>query len=1167
MTGKRTLLILLGAVFVLAPMADLSFSQEYRGRVQGVVTDPSEAVIVGATVTLLNVSTGVSSVRQTDQTGRYLFDLVNPGTYTVTVEFSGFSRLVQENVLVTARGDVTVNATLTPGAVQDTVTVTERAVAVQFNTSKLETTVDSTLVNRMPQISRNPLLLARLDPAVVQSDTAREVEPYFTWSGNRQEVGGGRNYSNDLQIDGSAIGLGYKTSYMPAPDSVQEVAVQQNAVDAEYGHSSGSAITLTMKSGTNEWHGNAFYQGQYPWANALENRVVRSINKGRNHMFGGTLGNPILKGKLFNFVAFEQWKKTDPNDLIQTLPTDLQRQGDFSQSFTATGALRTIYDPWSTQTSADGKTITRTPLPGNKVPLSVQDPVARWYMERLWKPNRAGTGPYNFQNFYAPLPINYDYHNFSDRVDYVHSDKIRFFGRYSKLWTPVSSGNPTGSEIYQSDRGSQRDATSIAGDMVYVVSPSTVVNIGGSYHSFIDASKFATDFSGDGGWAKVWPNSNFHKLLFEDPGVPVLIPRMTVMGSGQGERWVDMGPGGGIWDQRPNGDNFSAKMSQQRGRHYLKAGFETRGTRTTSLLILNTFGFGFQADATSNTYVQPDVRGSGDGFATFLLGAVQPAGGGADSWNSGATSMTVTITPQGQNRFYGGYINDDWKVTRNLTLNLGLRYEFETAYTDPEDRLTRPLDLTDPIPEMQGANAPKMPAELSQFYQGPTIFNGAFRFADSNNRGQWNPGKGVLSPRVGFAYRLNDKTSLRAGYGRFPTPWTGGTFNIFDTYYYGFRAVTGAPAHVQGVPQMRLQNPFPSDNPIIPAYKKSLGRYTNLGDGFNYVAENRPRSYSDRINVSVQRQLPQGFLVDTTFYMNFTNQLIGGHNINQVDPRVAYQYKDAINKSVANPFYNFSSVEKFPGSLRYQRNVSLTSLMRAYPQYGNLTVIDAIEGGSMKYYSLQLKLQRSFMSGYSLMMGYNYSNQRDEVFFNDIASFVEEFTWQDNNRPRHRLTAAGTWEIPIGKGRPYLGATNRVLDMVVGGWDVTGFLMWRSGWFTRFGTLVVNGDPRLDNPTPEKWFNTAVFSPIPAYTPRTNPWQYSGLTNPGLLNVDGSLVKRVPVTEKYRVELRMDVFNVLNNMTWADPNTNVFAATFGQSTNQLANTFGRRVQLGLRVEF
>ncbi|MFN7939038.1 MAG: carboxypeptidase-like regulatory domain-containing protein, partial [Bryobacteraceae bacterium] len=672
-------------------LAILLPAQEYRGRIQGSVTDTTEAAVAGATVTLHNVETGVNSTRQTNDQGRYLFDLVLPGTYSVTVQLQGFQRFVQEKILLLSRGDITVDATLRPGDVREAVTVSDAAAQVQFNTSKLETTVDTALVSNLPQMSRNPLLLARLDPAVVQQDTAREVEPYFTWSGNRQEVGGGRNYSNDLQVDGSPIGIGYKTSYMPSPDSVQEVAVQQNAIDAEYGHSAGSAITLTMKAGTNAWHGNTFYQGQYPWANAFENRVFRTINLGRTHMWGGTLGNPIIKNRLFNFFAYEQWRKTDPNDFINTVPSDLERSGNFSQSLNAAGGLRTVYDPFTTQTSADGRTITRSPFPGNIIPQSQQDPIARQYIGGLWKSNRAGQGPYNINNYYVPLPVRYDYHNISNRTDFVFSEKLRFYGRYSKLWTPVTTSNPTGSEYFVNDRGSQRDATNISGDAVWTATATTVVNINATYHNFVDASRYASTC--EGCWAKYWPNSNFYNAVFGNKAVPELLPRMSILGTGTGEYWTSMGPRGGTWDQRPNADSVSVKVARQQGKHYLKMGADTRGSRTTSLIVNNNPGFGFQADGTAATYVNPDLRTSGDGYATFLLGAIQPAGGGADSWDSGSTSMTATILPQGQNRFYGTFINDDWKVSKDLTINLGLRYEFETAYTDPEDRLTRPLDL------------------------------------------------------------------------------------------------------------------------------------------------------------------------------------------------------------------------------------------------------------------------------------------------------------------------------------------------------------------------------------------------------------------------------------------------------------------------------------------
>ena len=213
-------------------------------------------------------------------------------------------------------------------------------------------------------------------------------------------------------------------------------------------------------------------------------------------MYGGTVGHPIIKNKLFNFVAYEGWKKTDPQTLTQTLPTDLERTGDFSQSLNGSGGLRTIYDPWTTLTSPDGATVTRTPYPGNKIPGSVQDPVALHYMGQLWKPNRPGTGNYHLNNYVMPLPISFPYKNFSDRADYQMTDNLRVSGRYSFYKTPVTPTNPTGSDYFQSDRGASRDASSYTGDVTWTASANTVLNFRGEYHNFVDASKYANDFSG-----------------------------------------------------------------------------------------------------------------------------------------------------------------------------------------------------------------------------------------------------------------------------------------------------------------------------------------------------------------------------------------------------------------------------------------------------------------------------------------------------------------------------------------------------------------------------------------------------------------------------------------------------------------------------------------------
>ncbi len=574
-----------GVLFLSAALlAANAFAQEFRGRIQGTVTDTSQASIAGANVTIVNAGTGVVTNRQTNETGHYLFDLVEPGTYAVAIEFSGFSKFVQENVLLQQRADVTVNATLKAGDLKETVTVTAEAIGVQFNTGKLETTVDSRLTNSMPQLYRTPFLLAQLDPAVEKDDYQSEYMPYHSWGPNHQQVGGGQNYTADLQVDGAPVGIGYKTAYVPSPDMVQEVNVQENAVDAEYGHSAGSAISLTLKSGTNQWHGTAFYQGQYPWANALEDRVYRTVNLGRNHIYGGTLGHPILKNKLFNFVAYEGWKQTDPSTLIETLPTDLERAGNFSQSLNNDGGLRTIYDPWSTKTSADGTTVTRTPFPGNIIPADRLDSVAMGYTQQLWKPNSAGIGPYHVNNYSTSLPIRFPYKNFSDRADYHVNDKLRVSGRFSMFKTPVTSSNPTGSTYFVSDRGSDRDAKSITGDVTYTMSARTVINVRGEYHSFVDQSHYPSQFSVDG-WNKIFPNNDFVKLVFADPSVPIQLPRMSITGTDGYSRNFNMGPGGGYWHQVPTSNTFDAKIAQQRGSHYLKAGLETRGTQSPQGIV------------------------------------------------------------------------------------------------------------------------------------------------------------------------------------------------------------------------------------------------------------------------------------------------------------------------------------------------------------------------------------------------------------------------------------------------------------------------------------------------------------------------------------------------------------------------------------------------------
>jgi hypothetical protein len=1149
-------------LFVFTLLTATLAAQEYRGRIQGTVRDTTQAVVPGANVTLLNVNTGISIVRTTDGTGHYMFDLVDPGSYSVAIESAGFAKFVQENVPMAARGDITVDATLRTGDMRETVTVTGEASQVQFTTGKLETSVEAKISEEIPQLYRSPFVLATLDPSVVKNDSSTEFNPFNSWGPGNVSVGGGAAYSNDLQVDGSRVGISVKVGYTPTPDMVQEVVISQNTVDAEFGHGSGSAISIITKSGTNQWHGDAYYYGRYPWASAVSDRVFRTLNMDRQQMYGGTLGNPILKNRLFNFVSYEGWKWTQAaSPYTATLPTAAERTGDFSQSVNAAGAMNLIYDPWTTLTSADGATITRTAFPGNVIPGSRQDAVAMKYMGAIWKPNQPGTGYDHLNNYVSSLPVNYPYKNFAERVDYHVNDKLNMSFRAQIFRTPVTATNPTGSALFSNDRGSNRDGNTYSGSITYTLDSRTVISGSADYHDFTDQSAFGSQ-SKEWTFAGVYPNSSFYKAVYADPTIPVLQARMTV--SGDGGRWVSMGSQGGYWNQLPSGNGVNIKIARQESSHYLKAGFETLGSHAPSMLQMANPGFGFSGDATNSTYINPNSAVSGNPYASFLLGAVVPIGSGASGWDTNETSMPSLITPTFSSRFYGVFVNDDWKLSKNFTLNLGLRWEYEQPFTEAQNRLTAPMNLTAALPALAGI---RPPAAMQPFYSGAWNLTGAFRFGSP---GAWTSDNGAWSPRVGIAYRLNDKMSVRAGYGRYVNPWSmdENATDQFSTPTQGFSNYTDAPPMVQGVPQMKLSDPFNSSFPIQPSIGKTYGDYTAIGSDVSYFNPNRPRSFSNRINLSVQRQLPMGIIADVTYFFNRTSQINNvNYNINQVDPRIWLQYGAATNANVANPFYQLQVPNPFPGSLWNQATVGVTSLAKPYPQYGNITVIDGITGGTMKYNSLQIKATKTFGSGYSLLAAYNYHVQTNMTFYDGVDNYLKKWTAEDSGTPRHRLVVSGTWHLPIGKGRAYLTNASRLLDALVGGWDLAGVSTWHSGDLLNFGGMLVNGNPGISNPGFSAWFNTSAFSILPAYTRRTNPWYYSGIRGPQFFNLDGTLSKDFNVTERIRFQLHMDAFNALNNMNWNDPNMSVGSSQFGKSTDIYPNDFGRRLQLGLKMTF
>ena len=1134
------------SVFLLACAL---IAQDYRARIQGIVIDSTGATVSGARVAIRNISTGITAARETGQNGAYLFDNVEPGLYIVFAEMPGFARQQQENVLVQTRADVTVNFTLKPGGLVETVNVTASAVELQFNTTTRELTVDRKMLMDLPVKARNPFTLALLDPAVVSRYTA-EKNPFFMWSSSQMDVGGSTSTKNDLLLDGAPTQIGPKGSYAPPMDAVQEFSIQQNSVDAEFGHSAGGTLSVAMKSGTNEIHGTAYYFGRNPALNAVQNPITRTPNFIRNHIWGGTVGGPIRKNRLFTFWTYEGWRTKEPRDAIRTMPTDLERVGNFSQSLTRSGSLRTIYDPTTTVLDVATNTATRQPFPSNVIPANRIDPTARRIMQDFWGPNGPGDDLSGSNNFKASYPWPMKDANFSNRTDWNASDKLKIFGRYSQFRTTLDQGNytPNNSRAMPNDNGGIMNSRNIVGDLVYTMSARTVFNVRASY-AMLEDDYSAPDYAiGEKGMAEFWPNNPWYKPYLKDMPL-IYYPNIVI----NGQTTSSYGKGS-YWFQHPHHYSVSGKVSQARGSHYLKTGAEYRYHVGIGVFPYLT-NFNFYPDTTASTYLSPNTALSGDAHASFLLGVLDNR-----SFARGVPFQTNRIP------FIGLFAHDDWKISRRLTLNLGVRYEWESGVYDDRDLFSRYLDLSAPNPLMQ-KTTPAIPADLLAL--SAPKFNGAWVFTDGKNRKAWTTQKHILLPRVGVAFRVNDKMALNIGFARYVVPIAtiANTLSAC-TWCPGFTQTSNPQPLVEGRPQAYLSNPFPADsNPVQLPIGKNLGAYTNLGNAANWPDQNYRAQTNDRINFTLMREIRGQFKVDATWFMNIGRHVPHDLLVNMADPNLSYTYKAQLSQNIANPFYDYLTPDAFPGSLRNQATVTRGSLLRPYPQYQALTVNNVGDWRS-RYQALQLRVQRSYAAGASILFAYNYNRERNEAYFNDPQQYVNQVFWLGSNNARHRMTVAGTYDFPVGKGRKLGGSIHPILNAMVGGWQISGIYTFRSGEFLRFNNQMdFVGDPYISNPGPQKWFNTDAFKVPTPYTPRMNPWQFDDITGPVFWDVDGTLSKTFPIKEKYRLEFRFEAYNLTNSLMWANPNMTVGNSLFGRSTAQATTNRGREMQYTLRFMF
>jgi Carboxypeptidase regulatory-like domain len=1151
-----------------------AIAQEYRGRVQGAVTDASAAFVPGATITLHNVETGVDATRVANESGRYVFDYVNPGTYTLSAQLSGFKKYTQQNILVQLHGDVTVDVKLEVGASSESITVDTTPVSLELNTASHDLTVDTKMVRELPSNTRNPFQLAALDPSIVNRGSTIETQPYHHRTANEMDIGGGTKYRNDALLDGTPLIAGNKLGYTPPMDAVTEYTVQQNSVDAEFGHSAGGIILITMKSGTNQPHGSAYYYGRNAGLNAITDRAVGRHSDVPYWSAGGTFGAPIIKNKLFVFGVFEKIENAQASTGTYTMPSALERRGDYSQSFAKDGKLvKIIYDPATTTAG----TFVRQPFPNNVIPIGQQDAAARKMMDNLWQANTTPDDPTLLNNFKYLNELDFHYYNYSARVDYNISDKLKTFGRISRFKTDqdqVDFTNGADPLKLRNVTGSKRNGWNVAGDAVYMLNPTMTLDVRAAYYAVEDKRDYPAMAINESDLSNVWKNTWWKDGKSDYlAGRPLIyFPQVVVDNNNYGRFGVQ-----NFWYQQPNGSSVHARLTKYFSKHYIKVGAEARFKRGNGARFY--FGdFRFSTQETGRDYSRADAN-TGHAWASFLLGAISPS----------ASNVRYNVLQSANTELYGLYFQDDYKLTPKLTLNLGLRYEYEGGLYDPQYRFPQQFDLSDPIPGMQAAIDPLMPADAKAKMaesagQKSFIYNGAFRFTESGNKHKTSPDPYGFMPRIGLAWRFTDKSVLRLGYGRFVVPASlanpeRDTLGEIDLG--GFTPTSVVPATVGGVPQAYLANPFP--NGLDPITGKSYGRYTNLGTAVNIDEYNQRTPISDRLNVTLQRELPGKVVLDATYFVNWVSRDQYSLNLDIMDPRLSYTYKSALSASVSNPFFGYGTQQTFPGALRNTRTVTLGSLLVPYPQYTGITQTGT-DLRSARYQSFQLRTQRTFSGGFSFLATYAYFTARSQWFYDPQDEYDQKLSWYNfsvtqaggsgtptvTSDPKHRFVTGANWELPLGRGRKLGAGMPRSADFLLGGWQLSGIYTYTAGPAIIFSSAVVapNSVKKLGQTGINSyWFDIAGFAAQPSFTRRTNPWYYDGLTAPGFKNTDLALSKSFPIHERARVTIRLDAFNALNSMNWAAPNLTVTASDFGKTNTQAAGYYGRQIQYSIRLSF
>ena len=1154
----RWLLAILLASVLPPPQA---VGQVSTGSVVVNVLDQSGAAIPGAGVTLTNEATQQSIAAEASEQGLARFVSVRPSTYSLAVTAEGFRQHQQSGLIVHVAESVNLTAEMEVGAVTEVVEVVGVAPLLQTEGGELGQVVEERKIRELPLNGRNPFALAALAPGVAPGQNFGNNPLLLSNLG----INGGRGGATEILIDGSSATVPenspgtYATAVMPSVDRIQEFKVQTNSFSAEFGRTAGGVMNVVVKSGSNEFHGSAYEylrNSRLDANNFFLNRAGRELGVFQRNQFGFTLGGPVIRNRTFFFGGYEGLRQRVQRTRAATVPTADQIGGDFSSTFSRAGKPVTIYDPFSTGPGPDGTGSVRDPVPNNAVPPARIDPVAARAAALYPAPNLAGTGPARINNFIAAGSGATDDDNFDVRVDHRYTDSHTTFFRWSYRDYRDARPNFYGTIGQPGAAAIPRPGRSAAWHHNWTLRPNLLSDISVSYSDLFtrrQSHSFGTNISDALGLPRELA------ALSDDRGLTTfVVPGFGALGESFLARF------------RLQSYGLQYKLSWVRGRHTLKFGHETRISRTHFFQGQDPAGqFNFSPAFTQGPDPTRGSQTAGNSVASLLFGT--PASGFATH-----DEAVSTHSP-----YVAFYVQDDFKVTPQLTVNFGLRYGLDWPRTERYNRLS----VFNPVVAS--------PLAVPAF---PDL-RGGLEFAGVDRKAQFDLDRNNLSPRFGFAWRALPETVLRGGYAIFfPPPAVTAAGTLGGGGVAGFSSSSSFVSSLDGglTPNDVLSAPFPNGYTLPPG--SSLGLLSFAGQNFqtNNIFDRSP--YVQQWNLSVQHEIAANLLVEA----GYTGAKGTGLSVNFASPNMLkaadLNAGAGLLERVDNPFFG---VITDPTSPLSKRTVARNQLLRPFPQFRNIS-LEKGSYASSTYHALQLRADRRFAGGFTLLASYTFSKLIDDSSTSGTGllppyAFIQQ--WHDRKAERslsvtdvsQRFVLSSLYDLPFGRGRRYGAGMSRAADFVLGGWQVNGI------WTLARGTplILVNaqdnsgalGSPGLAEPGTQRpnnsgqtakrsgpivdrldeYFATSVFSQPEPFTfgnvARTMP----DVRRPGVVQIDFSVFKDFSVTERLGVQFRTEFFNLTNTPIFGAPNTRFGTGAFGVIGRQ-ANT-PRQIQLALRLTF